>query len=192
MHQGSQAGKFFLPAIIIICSIIMADQYSKWYVMENMLREGTANHDFYNWFMSPKKVPVFVTERDHFRTLMLLPQLNLVMVWNQGISFGLFNTSAEWVPLAFIALSLAVSAGMVFWLALNTHRITALALGFITGGALGNVIDRVRFNAVADFIDFHLGEHHWPAFNVADSSIVFGAFLLMLGSLLSKREEERN
>ena len=95
------------------------------------------------------------------------------------------------MPLVFIALSLAISLGMFFWLAVNTQKVVSIALGLIIGGALGNVIDRVRFNAVADFIDFHYQAYHYPAFNVADSCIVVGAGILMLSSLLIKEGTKR-
>ena len=69
---------------------------------------------------------------------------------------------------------------------LRIPAISAVAISLIVGGAVGNVIDRVRFNAVADFIDFYVGKFHWPAFNVADSCIVIGAVILMFRALLSK------
>ena len=79
----------------------------------------------------------------------------------------------------------------MIWLALSLQKTVSLALSLIIGGALGNVLDRVRFDAVQDFIDVHLGQHHWPAFNVADSFIVIGAGILMLVSLLSKEDTKR-
>jgi signal peptidase II len=69
------------------------------------------------------------------------------------------------------------------WLYKAETRVTALALGLIIGGALGNVIDRVQFGAVVDFLDFHMMGYHWPAFNVADSGICIGAAMLILESL---------
>jgi signal peptidase II len=187
MQGFSHAGKYFLLGLAIICGVILVDQYTKWLVIEIVLRDGgPASAGFIDWFTTQKKIEFFINERENFRDLALTPFLRFTMVWNQGISFGLMDTNAAWAPLMFIALSLMISAGMVIWLALSTKKITAAALGMIIGGALANVMDRVRFNAVADFIDAHIGEHHWPAFNVADSCIVIGAGILMVRSFLDK------
>lgn len=111
---------------------------------------------------------------------------NLVMVWNTGISFGLFSSGqqARWL---FIALSLAIVAVLLVWLARAESRSLAVALGLIVGGAIGNVIDRWQFGAVADFFDVHYAGWHWPAFNVADAAIVSGVGVILLQSLLAPR-----
>lgn len=115
----------------------------------------------------------------------VLPFLNLVLVWNRGVSFGLLG--AHGLPAsAFIALSLAIAAGLLVWLWRERHRATALALGAIIGGAVGNVIDRLLHGAVVDFIDLHAAGYHWPAFNIADSAIVLGALALVLDGLLGR------
>lgn len=112
----------------------------------------------------------------------ILPFFNLVHVWNRGVSFGLFNHdhSGAWI---LCALSLAITAFFVHWLWRVDHKPLALAIGAVIGGALGNVIDRVRFQAVVDFLDFHVGAWHYPAFNVADSAIVLGIAYIVLDSL---------
>lgn len=114
---------------------------------------------------------------------------NLVMVWNPGISFGLFSSQNQ--PLVFVCLSLAICAALLVWLARARDLLSALALGLTLGGALGNVIDRVRFGAVADFFDVHLAGYHWPAFNIADSCIVIGVVVLCLGGMLADRQRGR-
>jgi len=119
----------------------------------------------------------------------LVPFLNVVVVWNRGMSFGLLN--AALAPWAFIALALAISAGLFWWLWRADRVGSALALGLILGGALGNVVDRLRFGAVYDFLDFHLAGWHWPAFNLADSAITVGAVLLLLDSLFEKPESPK-
>ncbi|MCK5518833.1 MAG: signal peptidase II, partial [Alphaproteobacteria bacterium] len=86
------------------------------------------------------------------------------------------------------ALSLMISILMILWLALTNRKIVAFPLSLIIGGALANVIDRVRFGAVIDFIDFHNGKYHWPAFNAADSFIVLGAMILMCVTLFGKKD----
>jgi len=187
MHYHFHAGKYFLLGTAIIFAVIFIDQYTKWLVTETMLRMGgPESSSFFNWFTTRKEIGIFVDEREQFKSTALFPFLNFVMVWNQGISFGLLDTNSPNMSLVFITLSMLISSAMIIWLALNSKRMVAIALGLIIGGALANVIDRVRFNAVADFIDVHVGEHHWPAFNVADSCIVIGAIILMLRSFLGK------
>jgi signal peptidase II len=117
----------------------------------------------------------------------VVPFFNLVMVWNRGVSFGLFNTGLS-QPWIFVATALVMVAALAVWLVRVSSHWIAVPLGLIIGGALGNVLDRLRFGAVADFLDFHLGAAHWPAFNVADSAITVGVGLLLLDSLFVRRE----
>lgn len=121
------------------------------------------------------------------RAIELTPFFNLVMVWNRGITFGLFG-DAHWGRWAFAVVALVIVAVLVSWLWRAIYRSTALALGLVIGGAIGNVIDRARWGAVADFLDFHVAGWHWPAFNVADSAIVIGVGLLLLEALFSRKE----
>lgn len=114
----------------------------------------------------------------------LTPFFNLVMVWNRGISFGLFQTddTGRWI---LVVLSLAIVAGLLVWLWRASEFGVKLALGAVTGGALGNVVDRVWLpqRAVADFFDLHVMGWHWPAFNVADAGISLGVCWLVIDSL---------
>lgn len=104
----------------------------------------------------------------------------LVMVWNHGVSFGMFSRGADYMPWVLIAVALAICA-LLLRLALKTPFASErLAYGLIIGGALGNVIDRLRFRAVADFFYFHVGDLGWPAFNIADSAICLGVMTLLL------------
>ncbi len=89
-------------------------------------------------------------------------------------------------------LSVAIAIGLVVWMRKSTSALVTLALGGIIGGALGNVIDRVRWGAVADFLDVHVMGYHWPAFNVADSAISVGAVLLVLDALFAKSSSTKN
>jgi signal peptidase II len=109
--------------------------------------------------------------------------LKLVTVWNYGISFGLFNRGSPAIAWVFIGIALAISVGLVVWLARVEQRLTALALALVIGGAVGNVIDRLRHGAVFDFVYFHVQEWYWPAFNLADSAISVGVALLFIESL---------
>ena len=105
---------------------------------------------------------------------------NLVKVFNTGVSFSLFNNygnSGVWI---LCLISLTVCVGLLYWMYTEKDFNRKLCLGMIVGGALGNVIDRVHYGAVIDFLDFHIGNYHWPAFNVADSFICLGAIALII------------
>ncbi len=120
----------------------------------------------------------------------ILPVFNLVHVWNRGVSFGLFNHehSGAWL---LSLLSLAITAFFLRWLWKTDHKPLAVAIGCVIGGALGNVIDRIRFQAVVDFLDFHWGDWHYPAFNVADSAIVLGIAYIILDGLFFEPKRQR-
>lgn len=111
--------------------------------------------------------------------IIVTPFFNLVMVWNTGVSFGLFSEDSASRSWTLIAVSFAVMIWLGWWLWRAHSALVAVALGMIIGGAIGNVIDRYRFGAVFDFLDFHAFGWHWPAFNVADSGIVIGVLLLL-------------
>lgn len=106
-----------------------------------------------------------------------LPFFSLIRGQNSGVAFGMFGGAPSWV-LALLAL--AIVAALCVWLWRAHNRLIAAALGLLIGGALGNVLDRLRQGAVTDFLDFHLGAYHWPAFNLADVAVVSGAALLLL------------
>lgn len=110
----------------------------------------------------------------------LTPFLDLVLVWNKGVSYGLLSqdgAAGRWI---LVAIGLAGTALFSAWMLRTTDRFQALALGLIAGGALGNVIDRIRFGAVADFFLFHVGSFQWYVFNLADVWIVAGVIGLIL------------
>ncbi len=116
----------------------------------------------------------------------VLPFLSLTMVWNRGVTFGLLGGlggAASWV-LAGVALCVVVA--LFVWLRRAETRLVAVALGSIAGGAVGNVVDRVRFGAVVDFLHAHAFGHSWYVFNVADAAIVCGVAALVFDSLRAK------
>jgi signal peptidase II len=114
---------------------------------------------------------------------------NLVLVFNPGASFSFLADAGGWQKWFFVALALGISLWLLSLLKKHAHeRLMPAALSLILGGALGNVIDRLRFDAVVDFLDFHLAGYHWPAFNVADSSIVVGVALMLLHQFLQPKE----
>lgn len=122
-----------------------------------------------------------------FRTITVLPFFNIVYVENTGSAFGMFKSLGN---VFFIGFSiLAAGAVTYFIIREKEHR---LALSFILGGALGNLADRILHGAVIDFLDFHWGRHHWPAFNVADSALTIGITLVMAGTFLALRKSSKS
>jgi signal peptidase II len=114
--------------------------------------------------------------------------LNLVLVYNAGSAFGFLATQNGWQLWLFIAVAVVISIGILTWLwkSNSKHPLTALALCFILGGTLGNLYDRVVNGYVIDFIDFHVGDYHWPAFNIADTAICLGVLFMILSAFRKK------
>ncbi len=111
----------------------------------------------------------------------------LTMVWNRGVSFGVLNSDADWTRWALAAFALAVAGALAVWAMRVQHLLLAVAVGFIMGGALGNLIDRVRLGAVTDFLDFSRLHFPW-VFNLADAAINVGAVLLLWDVFLAPRK----
>jgi signal peptidase II len=160
----------FLPLGIIAGLLVLAaDQASKWWVLN-------------------------VLNLPDLRQAVLLPVLNLTMVWNRGVTFGLLTGLGAWGHVVLAAIALAVVVALGFWLRRAESRLMAAAIGAIAGGAIGNVIDRIRFGAVIDFIHAHVatpwGDFSWYVFNIADAAIVCGVAILIIESQLSKRRQE--
>jgi len=146
--------------------VLAADQGSKWWVLNGLRLPELGNVD-------------------------VLPVLSLTMVWNRGVTFGLLNSlgaSGSWV---LVAGALAIVVALGIWLRRAESRIVAISLGAIAGGAIGNVIDRLRFGSVVDFIHAHAFGWSWYVFNVADAAIVCGVAALVLDNLLSKARGDR-
>lgn len=117
----------------------------------------------------------------------ILPVFSLSMVWNPGVSFGLMQADVDWARWGLAIFSAGVAVALALWARKVARPLLAAALGLVIGGAVGNLIDRVRFGAVADFIDVSgLGFFPW-VFNVADSAITVGVLLLVLDSFLPNR-----
>jgi len=112
----------------------------------------------------------------------------LVVVWNTGVSFGLMGGDRALPPWTLSAVAVGVCVALFFWLRRTDRALTGWGIGLVMGGAIGNVIDRARWGAVFDFADFHVGEWHWPAFNIADSAIVVGVGLMLLDSLIGEKK----
>ena len=151
--------KLGLMAAVLVTAL---DQLSKWMILEIVMQP-------------PRIIPV-------------TPFFNLVLVWNRGVSFGfLGQQSSEWLPWLLTALALAIVVALVWWLRRVTNGLMVLAISLVVGGALGNVVDRLRFGAVVDFLDFHAAGVHWPAFNAADSAITVGAVLILYDAIFADR-----
>lgn len=153
--------------ILIAALILISDRMTKWLVLQKITL-----HD------SIDVVPGI------FR---------LTHVQNQGAAFGLFSESpSEWRVALLVMFSLAALAvvSALLWKNGNALNATAIALSLVFGGALGNLWDRVMSGRVIDFLDFYVGAHHWPAFNIADSAIVVGAFLLLSEIFMTPQEEK--
>lgn len=113
----------------------------------------------------------------------LAPFADFVVVWNRGVSYGLFQQEGGFGRWLLVAVSLAAALGLSVWMYRAGSRLLAVALGLIVGGALGNAIDRAAYGAVFDFVHLHAGTWSWYVFNVADAAIVAGVIGLILDSL---------
>lgn len=137
--------------------VVVMDQLTKWWVLSLVM-------------MPPRVIPV----TDFF---------NLVLTWNRGVSFGLFSDGAAFVPALLIGLAVGIGGLLVGWLWRTDRVLIAVCLGLVLGGAAGNLIDRVTYGAVVDFLDFHVAGWHWPAFNLADSAISVGVAIIVIDSV---------
>ena len=146
--------------LVVAGLIIVFDQLSKYYVLHHFLG-----------------LNLYIQFGDYF---------NIVRAWNTGVSFSMFNNYGNVGVYVLSAVAIGVVATLVNWLRSEKSTIMQVAIGMIIGGALGNVIDRLRLGAVFDFLDFHIGDSHWPAFNVADSFICIGAGLVILSAIILK------
>lgn len=161
--------------MLLVAIIVLVDQLSKWWVTEEILMAGNG-YSFFEWIT---RIP----ETTGYMSKEMLPFINFVMVWNNGISFGLFQSNDSFVPLLITALTALVIVGFIIWMIRTDNRAVAGGLSLVIGGAIGNLIDRLRFEAVIDFLDLHILGWHWPAFNFADTCIVLGIAFVVFDSL---------
>ena len=129
------------------------------------------------WWMVHQVDPLSLPQK-------VMPSFNLVLTWNHGVSFGMFSDANA--RLMLIVMTIAVTIGLLVWLWREPCKVNAYALGLMIGGATGNIVDRIYYGAVADFLDTYIGTYHWPAFNVADSAICVGVILLIWQSMRSQ------
>ena len=151
---------FILPGLTTVLIALFVDQVTKFFVMDNASSFATG--------------------------IQILPIFDLVYVQNDGVSFGMFGGMPWW---GLSALALLICAVLGVLLFRSDNRIEAVALGAIIGGALGNVVDRFRFQAVTDFLSFHIACLYWPAFNLADVFVVCGVGVLLLYPVWDARRQ---
>jgi signal peptidase II len=135
-----------------------------------------------------KTLTINYFDATHKTAVAVAPFLNIKIVKNSGISFGLLTQGGEAWRWALVALALAVVAALTLWLASMQTWLPAISVGLIIGGAIGNAADRALYGAVADFFDFHVGSFHWYVFNLADTAIVAGVAGLLYDSLKSSHK----
>jgi len=126
-----------------------------------------------------------------YETVPVIPSINLTMAHNTGAAFSFLAQEGGWQRWFFTSLAIVISTVLVIWLKKlkSDARLEALSLSLIIGGAIGNLIDRIYFGYVIDFIDVYYGTYHWPAFNVADSAICIGAVLLIVDSFRTESKQ---
>ncbi|SCZ21695.1 signal peptidase II [Afifella marina] len=121
----------------------------------------------------------------------LTPFLDLILVWNRGVSYGLFTQESEIGRWLLVGVGLIGAAVFFYWLTKLDRFLSAISVGLIIGGAIGNVIDRLRFGAVADFFLFHIGSFQWYVFNLADVWIVAGVIGMLLAWATERPENAK-
>lgn len=166
--------------ILILLGIIILDQWTKWYVFETLLRTQGTSLTLTSWLVSFQSLPETLASYPDFQVIKVTSFFNLVAVWNAGVSFGLFQQAGDLMPYILSVFAFCVGIFVLIWGFKSTHPVERLSMVLIAAGAFGNLWDRIRFKAVADFLDFHVHGYHWPAFNVADASITLGAALLIV------------
>jgi len=164
MHAITLSGALTKPGLIMAAFTFALDQAHKWLMIT------------YFGFL----------EGDLVRAT---PFLDLVLVWNKGISYGLFAQDTRLGRVILLVIALVTCLILAIWLARAANRPVALALGAIIGGALGNALDRLVYGAVADFFSLHAFGYYWYVFNIADVAIVAGVIGLLYDSLLASRKK---
>ena len=176
---------FYLAFVILIL-----DQLTKWAAMEYIIRPYARTPyrqslNFLEWYTSPPHILPFVQVK-------ITSFFNIVMVWNTGVSFGLLGNWSLYGYIILIAIALIITAMFCVWLYDSKNPLYSFAYALIIGGALGNALDRLRFQAVIDFLDFHYKGIHFWAFNIADTAVVSGVIIILAGStILTKMRRMR-
>ncbi len=154
----------------VAAGILLSDQLSKWWILEVARLPEV------------RQIPIF--EAGPF-------SLDLTMVWNRGVTFGMFAGEGPWHHLGLALVAALIVAFLIRWMARAENRLTAIALGAVAGGAIGNVIDRIRFGGVVDFVDAAAWGWHWYVFNIADAAIVCGVIALVADALFRPKPQPK-
>lgn len=153
-----------IPLFLISFFALFIDQITKWLAVENLTLHVP--------------VPVY-------------PFFNLFLTYNKGVSFSIFSSDHPMTPVFLSLMGLLICFVVLYWMIKEKDFFIQMALAFILGGAIGNIIDRIRFGYVIDFLDVYCKTHHWPAFNGADSFICLGAFIIFIRIFFKKEEEKK-
>ena len=156
------APKLFFPMCALSAAVILLDQVSKFLVFRVLMKDQAE--------------------------IVVLPVFSLVTWRNTGISFSFLSTDHAGGPWIFALLAIVIALGLLIWLSQTADRLPATGLALVIGGAIGNVIDRVREGAVMDFLLFHWKDLVWPAFNLADTFISIGVALLIFDGLFGGKK----
>ena len=167
--------KKYFKYLLVILAIVLIDQLSKGALIN--LITGRVPLSAPAWELIP--VPYLMAHVTNF--------FNVVFTWNPGTSFSLFRALGETAPMVIVVITAFVIGAISYYMFTRAAAHERLPLAFIIGGAIGNLVDRVRFGAVVDFLDFHIGGAYWPAFNVADVFICLGVGLYVLNWLMARR-----
>ena len=159
--------KFFFNKFFFIFSLItLLDQFTKLLILKNF---------------------------EIFQSIEIFPFLNIILVFNEGAAFSILSDGFLWQKLLLIFTSIAIILFLTFLLIREKKLIfVKIAFSLIIAGAVGNLIDRMRLGMVVDFIDFHIGNLHWPTFNIADSAITIGVIILIFFEVKNLFKRERN
>jgi signal peptidase II len=176
MTKGTAQTSSRAPTLGIVIAVfaVLMDQITKYIMVERVMRpEGVTETPFY----SPTIIEI-------------LPFFHLRLSWNQGISFSMFSSGSTATLVLLLVLTIGITSVLLWWLWHSNRTWLQVGLGLIVGGALGNIIDRIRFRAVADFLDFHWAGWHFPTFNVADTCISVGLAFWLLDALLEHQHHK--
>lgn len=168
--------KKILTALSIIFGVIVLDLLTKGTLL--YLITGGVPLVGHAWELVPH--PYLMTTVTGF--------FNIVFTWNFGTAFSMFNGLGEYAPIVLVLMTGVIIGMILYYLFARAKSYEFIPLSLIAGGALGNLIDRIRFGAVVDFLDFHIGAYRWPAFNIADICIVIGVGLYILNWYLARRK----
>ena len=157
--------KTFYISLIIVLTIFILDRFSKFYI-------------------------IYLDKINDNSEIFSSKFLNVYLIWNEGIAFGLFSFDEKNLYNYLTILILIIVVFILFWI-IKSKGIQKYALSMISGGALGNLFDRIFYQAVPDFIDLHINNFHWFIFNIADIFITFGVFLMILSEFIVKDRHEQ-